>query len=108
VNEREEMFLFKAACLRHVDHRRQQRRWLLLKRKKSMTNLKLLSAAAIAAAMLTTPVLAKPHHAHHVRHVAEAAVPAGAHYINGRLCVPAPRVDAYATAPWENETPCEP
>jgi hypothetical protein len=75
-----------------------------------MTNLKLLSAAAIATAMLTTPVLAKQHHVHHVRHVAEAAVaaPAGARYINGRACVPAPRVDAYATAPWENETPCEP
>jgi hypothetical protein len=79
--------------------------------KKSMTNLKLLSAAVIATAMLTTPVLAKQHRVHHVRHVAEAAVvaaPAGARYINGRACVPAPRIDAYATAPWENETPCEP
>lgn len=77
-----------------------------------MTNFKLLSAGVIAAAMLTTPVLAKPHHTHHVRHVAEAtgavAAPAGARYINGRVCVPAPRIDAYATAPWENETPCEP
>lgn len=75
-----------------------------------MTNFKLLSAVAIAAAMLTSPVLAKKHH--HVRHIAEAAtavaVPAGAHYVNGRLCVAAPRIDAYATAPWENETPCEP
>jgi fumarate reductase subunit D len=78
------------------------------KKEKIMTNLKLLSAAAIATAMLTTPVLAKQHRVHHVRHVAEVAVPAGAHYVNGRLCVPAPRVDAYATAPWENETPCEP
>ncbi len=76
-----------------------------------MTNFKLLSAGVIAAAMLTTPVLAKPHHIHHVRHVAEAAAvaaPAGARYVNGLVCVPAPRVDAYATAPWENETACEP
>jgi hypothetical protein len=79
--------------------------------KKSMTNFKLLSVGVIAAAMLTTPVLAKQHHTRHVRHVAEAAgvaAPAGVRYINGRACVPAPRIDAYATAPWENETPCEP
>ena len=50
-----------------------------------MTKLKLLSAGLIAA----------------------AATPA-ARYIDGRLCNPAPRVNAFATAPWENETPCEP
>ena len=76
-----------------------------------MTNFKFVSAALIATAMLTTtPVLAKHHHArvHHVAANTEAAVPAGARYVNGRGCVPAPRVDAFATAPWENETPCEP
>jgi hypothetical protein len=81
--------------------------------KKSMTNFKPLAMAVIATAMLTTPVLAKQHHLHHVRHVVAqgtvAAVPAaGTRYVNGRNCVPAPRVDAFATAPWENETPCEP
>jgi hypothetical protein len=77
-----------------------------------MTNFKPLAMAAIATAMLTTPVLAKQHH--HVRHhhvLADgvaANVPPAPHYANGRPCVPAPRVDAFATAPWENETPCEP
>jgi hypothetical protein len=77
--------------------------------KKRMTNFKPLAMAVIATAMLTTPVLAKQHH--HVRHVivhAAANAPVGVHYVNGRPCVPAPRVDAFATAPWENETPCEP
>jgi hypothetical protein len=75
-----------------------------------MTSFKLLSAGLLAAAMLTTPVLARQHHArtHHVAESADAAVPAEAHYVDGRACIPVPRVGAYATAPWENETPCEP
>jgi hypothetical protein len=75
-----------------------------------MANFKLLSAGLLATAMLTTPVLARQHHVrvHHVAESADAAVPAGARYVDGRLCVPAPRVGAYATQPWENETPCEP
>ena len=77
-----------------------------------MTNLKPLAAVAIATAMLTTPVMAKHHHVRHIHHVLADGVavnaPPAPHYANGRPCVPAPRVDAFATAPWENETPCEP
>ena len=75
-----------------------------------MTKLKLLSAGLIAAAMLTTPVMARKHHlnARHVAKGADAGAKPAARYIDGRLCNPAPRVGAFATAPWENETPCEP
>jgi len=79
-----------------------------------MTKLKLLPAVLIAAAMLTTPVVARENHPN-ARHLAasaqesahDSATP-GARYIDGRLCYPAPRVGAFATQPWDNETPCEP
>ena len=75
-----------------------------------MTKLKLLLAALVAAAMLTTPVAAREHH-QNARHFAtsarDSAAPA-ARYVDGRLCYPAPRVGAFATQPWDNETPCEP
>src|SRR5882757_901398 len=80
----------------------------------SMTKLKLLPAVLIAAAMLTTPVMAREHPPN-ARHLAasaqdnahDSATPGG-RYIDGRLCNPAPRVGAFATQPWDNETPCEP
>jgi hypothetical protein len=79
-----------------------------------MTKLKLLPAVLIAAAMLTTPVMAREHHPN-ARHLAESAqvnahdsATPGGRYIDGRLCNPAPRVGAFATQPWDNETPCEP
>jgi hypothetical protein len=80
----------------------------------SMTKLKLLPAVLIAAAMLTTPVMAREHHPN-ARHLAasaqdnahDSATPGG-RYIDGRLCNPAPRVGAFATQPWDNDTPCEP
>jgi hypothetical protein len=28
--------------------------------------------------------------------------------VGGRICIPAPRVGAFATQPWTNDTPCEP
>jgi hypothetical protein len=107
------MFLSKHACLGHVNFGgNASLASAKTMEKKRMTNFKPLAAAVIATAMLTTPVLAKQHHLHHVRHVAvqgtAVAAPAGVRYVNGRNCVPAPRVDAFATAPWENETPCEP
>ena len=75
-----------------------------------MTKLKLLLAALVAAAMLTTPVVAREHH-QNARHFAtstrDSAAPA-ARYVDGRLCYSAPRVGAFATQPWDNETPCEP
>jgi hypothetical protein len=75
-----------------------------------MTKPALLSAAVIAAAILATPAMARQHHAtsrHHATHFAASAAP-GERLIDGRVCHPAPRVGAFATAPWENDTPCEP
>jgi hypothetical protein len=75
-----------------------------------MTKLELLPAALIAAAMLTTPVVAQEYHLN-ARHLAasapDSATPRSS-YVDGRLCYPAPRVGAFATRPWDNETPCEP
>jgi hypothetical protein len=75
-----------------------------------MTKLELLPAALIAAAMLTTPVVAQEYHPNARRIVQSApdgSAP-GVRYVDGRLCYPAPRVGAFATQPWENETPCQP
>ncbi|MBR0870202.1 hypothetical protein JQ633_07530 [Bradyrhizobium tropiciagri] len=75
-----------------------------------MTNAKILSAAMIAVAMIATPALARENHAVS-RHVAEtnAAMPADPVYVDGYACVPAPRVGAFATAPWTGDNvPCEP
>lgn len=75
-----------------------------------MTKLKLLPAALIAAAMLTTPVVARENHPN-ARHLAESAQESthdsatpGARYIDGHLYNPAPRVGAFATRPWDNDT----
>jgi hypothetical protein len=75
-----------------------------------MTKLEVLPAALIAAAMLTTPVAAqqyRPDARQVVQSVPYSAAP-GMRYVDGRLCYPAPRVGAFATQPWENETPCQP
>lgn len=75
-----------------------------------MSKLKPATASLNAVAVLATPAMAPQDH-QNTRHVAKntdtSATPA-ASYVDGRLCVPAPRVGAFATAPWENETPCEP
>jgi hypothetical protein len=82
-----------------------------------MAKLKLLPAVLIAAAMLTTPVVAREHHPN-ARHLSEraqnnaynaydSAMPEG-RYFGGRSCIPAPRVGAFASQPWDNDTPCEP
>jgi hypothetical protein len=73
-----------------------------------MTTLKLLSAGLIATAVLATPAMAREHY------VAKRNVPAetnagSARYLDGRVCIPAPRVGAFATAPWTGDNvPCEP
>ena len=76
-----------------------------------MTKLKLLSAALIAAAMVATPAMARESHVtsrHHAEHANASASP-NARHIDGRVCIPAPRVGAFATAPWGgNNVPCEP
>jgi hypothetical protein len=75
-----------------------------------MTKLKFLPAALIAAAMLTTPVVAREHHpdARHLAESAQDSVTSGPRYVDRHLCNPAPRVGAFATQPWDNDTPCEP
>ena len=65
-----------------------------------MTKLKLVSAGLIAAAMFATPAMARESH---VKSTASAA-----RYVDGRACVPAPAVGAFATQPWDNGPPCEP
>jgi hypothetical protein len=77
---------------------------------KLMTKLKLLLGGAIAATLLTTPVLARESqpNARHVAEYAGASVTPDARYVDGPLCIPAPRVGAFATQPWDNDTPCEP
>jgi len=76
-----------------------------------MTKLKLLSATLIATAMLATPAMARKSHvtSRHLALEANASASPTARYIDGRVCIPAPRVGAFATAPWGgNNVPCEP
>jgi hypothetical protein len=76
-----------------------------------MTKFKLLSAGLIATAMLATPAMARENYAarRHVAQEANASAFATDRYIDGRVCIPAPRVGAFATAPWSgNNVPCEP
>ena len=68
-----------------------------------MTRFKVLSAGLIAAAMLTTPLMAREHR--HVARGADVSAPRGA--LDGRDCVRAPNVGAYASDPY-TRPPCEP
>jgi hypothetical protein len=75
-----------------------------------MTKLKLLSAALIAAATLATPAMARESGVASPRHAVRASTSTAsdARYFDGRSCVPAPAVGAFATQPWDNAAPCEP
>ena len=75
-----------------------------------MTKLKLLSAALIAAAALATPAMARESGVASRRPAEQASVntTSAARYFDGRSCVPAPAVGAFATQPWDNAPPCEP
>ena len=76
-----------------------------------MTKSKLLSAALIAAATLATPAMARTNHvtSRHLAEDANASAFPAARYDDGRVCIPAPRVGAFATDPWsEDNVPCEP
>ena len=66
-----------------------------------MTKLKLLSAGLIAAA-IATPAMARESHVTS-RHQANVTTTS-----DGRACIPAPAVGAFATQPWDNGPPCEP
>jgi hypothetical protein len=72
----------------------------------------------LAAAALIAPAMARENHAAS-RYVAQdrdayaapgdAYAASGARYVDGRLCYPAPRVGAFATAPWTGDNvPCAP
>jgi hypothetical protein len=75
-----------------------------------MSKLKLLPAALIAAATLATPAMAGKSHltSRHLAEEANASAMPGARNNDGRPCRLAPRVGAFATAPWGNGPPCEP
>jgi len=76
-----------------------------------MTRLKLRSAALLAAATLATPAMARKSHvaSRHLSEDANASASPTARYINGRVCIPAPSVGAFGTAPWSDDNvPCEP
>jgi len=73
-----------------------------------MTKLKLLATALFATALIGAPAMARDYHARHRLMISSAAAVPGATYLDGRRCVPAPRVGAFATAPWTNDIPCEP
>ena len=76
-----------------------------------MTTIRLLSGGLVATAMFIAPAMAREHRAtprHHAEGL-EAGALQGARYINGTLCIPAPRVGAFATQPWDKAPPpCEP
>ena len=72
-----------------------------------MTKRKLVLAAVIAAAMLATPAMAREGHVTQRHQTANADASTGS-YVDGRACVRAPAVGAFATQPWDNGPPCEP
>ena len=81
-----------------------------------MATLKLLSAALLAATVIATPAMARQHHV--TRHSTDSTGPesyavtqpdaAYGYGAYGYRCVPAPRVGAFASQPWDNNVPCEP
>jgi hypothetical protein len=72
-----------------------------------MTKVRLVSAAMIAAAMLAAPAMARQNHVA-TRHIAADANASTGAFVDGRACVPAPAVGAFATQPWDNGPPCQP
>ena len=76
-----------------------------------MTGLRFVSTGLIAMAMLAAPAMARVHH--HAKHdrlqISVTASAAPVDLGGGRLCYPAPRIGAFATAPWTGDNiPCEP
>ena len=75
-----------------------------------MINFKLFSAGLLAAAMIASPVLARGGKTV-VRQPAfnTDAGDSKPIYTDRGSCIPAPRVGAFATAPWsDTNVPCEP
>jgi hypothetical protein len=111
LNEREQVLRLKARICPHLSRSKPNIFGPLHQRRSLMTKIKLLSAGLIATAMLATPVMAREHHGAS-RHVAAQAYASDLptdRYIDGRGCIPAPRVGAFAGAPFGGtNVPCEP
>jgi hypothetical protein len=76
-----------------------------------MMNLKLVSAGLMAVAMLAAPAMARQSHVASRPFAAAGNASASPTSIiqDGGICYPAPRVGAFATAPWTGDNiPCEP
>jgi hypothetical protein len=75
-----------------------------------MTNFKLLSTGLIAAAVLAAPAMARENQVASQRPAVTDNAGSEAPYDwNGRACVPAPRIGAFATDPWNGRNvPCQP
>jgi hypothetical protein len=76
-----------------------------------MMKFKFVSAGLIAAAMFAGPAAAREHHGASRHAAGDRYVTGGAFASttrNAASCIPAPRIGAFATAPWTNEPPCEP
>jgi hypothetical protein len=75
-----------------------------------MTKLKFLSAALVAAATFAAPAMARESGVASRRAAAyaNAGTAPSARYVDGRVCIPAPAVGAFASQPWDNGPPCEP
>jgi hypothetical protein len=71
-----------------------------------MTKVKSFAFVLLAAAALASPALARGSHVTYRANDARAKV--SSTLADRSTCIPAPRVGAFATAPWTDETPCEP
>jgi hypothetical protein len=109
LNDREQVLRLKAPYLPTSQLEKPNVLGLLHPKESSMTKIKLLSAGLIATAMLAMPAMARENYVAK-RHVAEEAnASASPTVIDGRGCIPAPRVGAFATEPWGGDNvPCEP
>ena len=67
-----------------------------------------LVVALITATMLAAPALAAGRHVAFRHSTADAHASAASAQHSVGTCFPALRVGAFATAPWTNDTPCEP
>jgi hypothetical protein len=76
-----------------------------------MSKLGLLSAGLIATAMIAAPAMAREHHVASRQVAVDQYTVRDAYAGPARStpsCIAAPRVGAFATAPWTNEPPCQP
>lgn len=69
-----------------------------------MTTIKLLSAGLIAAAMLATPVMAHENSAANRQFTEQANARGAVRHFEGHVGLPAPRVRAFAAAPWDSDS----